>query len=480
MRRLIIFCFDRSEETHPMPEGTAPEKKRTCFVVMGFGEKVDFQTGRKLNLDAVYRGIIKPAAEEAGLECYRADEIVHSGVIDVPMYQQILTADVVVADLSTSNSNAFYELGVRHALRPFTTIIIAEDQFKFPFDLGHIVIRQYEHLGKDIGLTEAIRFRQVLKEAIQTILDNPTDDSPVYAFLKGLKPPTFPDLGGEEAEASMASVPPPPGTQTHRALMEQAQAAITSAAQEMMDRAKQEGDFLRAKDILSEIREKMKPKDSSRPEDPYIIQQLALVTYKSKQPTAQAALEEARALLLTLNPKTSNDTETLGLWGAVHKRLWDITEDTKYLDEAVRSYTRGFYLGDDYYNGINLAFLLNVRASASCKRADRAPSVDEATSGRAEAIYCFVRAVRVRREVITICEALLGTGKLPDEEKYWVLATMAEAYLGVGEEAAAQQKLQEAFALTSAQWMKDTTQEQMAKLRRLLVASPLKYIKTDV
>ena len=99
--------------------------KKTCFVVMGFGEKVDFQTGRKLNLDAAYRGMIKPAVEEAGLECYRADEIVHSGVIDVPMYQQILTADVVVADLSTSNSNAFYELGVRHALRPYTTIIIA-------------------------------------------------------------------------------------------------------------------------------------------------------------------------------------------------------------------------------------------------------------------------------------------------------------------------------------------------------------------
>ena len=97
--------------------------KQTCFVVMGFGEKVDFQSGRKLNLDAAYRSMIKPAVEEAGLECYRADEIVHSGVIDVPMYQQILTADVVIADLSTSNSNAFYELGVRHALRPYTTII---------------------------------------------------------------------------------------------------------------------------------------------------------------------------------------------------------------------------------------------------------------------------------------------------------------------------------------------------------------------
>src|ERR687884_476954 len=121
-RRLIMCCFGRSQETHPMPEGTTPEKKRTCFVVMGFGEKVDFQTGRKLNLDASYHNMIKPAVEDAGLECIRADEIVHSGVIDVPMYEQLLKADIVIADLSTYNPNAFYELGVRHALRPFSTI----------------------------------------------------------------------------------------------------------------------------------------------------------------------------------------------------------------------------------------------------------------------------------------------------------------------------------------------------------------------
>ena len=92
--------------------------KGTCFVVMGFGKKTDFQTGRVLDLNKSYQYMIKPAVEDAGLECVRADEIVHSGTIDVPMYHQLLTADVVIADLSTSNPNAFYELGVRHALRP--------------------------------------------------------------------------------------------------------------------------------------------------------------------------------------------------------------------------------------------------------------------------------------------------------------------------------------------------------------------------
>ena len=94
----------------------------TCFVVMGFHKKTDFQTGRTLDLDKSYRLLIKPAVEECGLTCLRADEIPHSGTIDVPMYEQLLAADIVVADLSTCNANAIYELGVRHALRPFSTV----------------------------------------------------------------------------------------------------------------------------------------------------------------------------------------------------------------------------------------------------------------------------------------------------------------------------------------------------------------------
>ena len=100
----------------------------TCFVAMGFGEKTAFYSGKKkqrtLNLDKTYENIIRPAVRDAGFECVRADEILHSTVIDKPMYQQLLRADIVVADLSTSNANAIYELGVRHALRPRTTIVL--------------------------------------------------------------------------------------------------------------------------------------------------------------------------------------------------------------------------------------------------------------------------------------------------------------------------------------------------------------------
>ena len=68
-----------------------PNDKKTCFVVMGFGEKTDFQSNpqRVLNLNRTYETIIEPAVTAAGLECIRADKIIHSTLIDKPMYKNL-------------------------------------------------------------------------------------------------------------------------------------------------------------------------------------------------------------------------------------------------------------------------------------------------------------------------------------------------------------------------------------------------------
>lgn len=69
---------------------------------MGFDEKTDFQTRRRLELDKTCRGNIRPAVEECGVECIRAEDITHSVVVDLPMYENLLGANRVVADLSTA------------------------------------------------------------------------------------------------------------------------------------------------------------------------------------------------------------------------------------------------------------------------------------------------------------------------------------------------------------------------------------------
>lgn len=54
------------------------------------------------------------------------------------MYAMIVKADLVIADISTLNPYAIYELSVRHAVRPSLTIIIrAESTPKIPFDIDH-------------------------------------------------------------------------------------------------------------------------------------------------------------------------------------------------------------------------------------------------------------------------------------------------------------------------------------------------------
>jgi len=460
---------------------TAPENAQgTCFVVMGFGKKTDFETGRVLDLDMSYRNMIKPAVEAAGLRCIRADEIVHSGLIDVPMYEQLLNADVVVADLSTSNKNAFYELGVRHALRPFTTVVIAEDGIKtFPFDVNHVAVRQYHHLGEDIGFGEAMRFRQLLTDAIVEIRKkSPREkDSPVYTFLNGLEPPALAATVQAAVQAAAGETGAKRGGEPDSAL--QANDQSHSLLMQQVDEAQNRNDFAAAKILLAVIRGMMKAQAPGRPEDPYIIQRLALLTYKSKLPTEVAALEEARGLLAALDPATSNDTETLGLWGAVHKRLWTLTKDMGQLDEAIRGYERGFYLRNDYYNGINFAYLLNVRAAEG--------------ADPAEAIADFVQARRVRKEVLAICEQWLEDNPIPDARiagpeavkqaqgtRYWVLATIGEAYLGLGEGARSQEQLAAAYAAAPAPWMADSTRQQIANLELLLGKSPLKYIRADL
>lgn len=418
---------------------------QTCFVVMGFGEKTDYKTSRVLDLNKTYKHIIKKAVEAAGLVCIRADEIPHSGTIDAPMYEQLLDADLVIADLSTSNLNAAYELGIRHALKPATTIIIAEEQFTSPFDLNHIVVRNYRHDGKALDIDVVETFRDSLTQAIKDIMVNGRVDSPVYTFLP-LNAPSRKPVGPLAAAAAPAPDAAPPASL----------AALMDGAQEAMA----ERDFVTAKSLLKAAR-KIAPHDS------YVVQQLALVTYKSKLPDETQALEQARTILLELNPLHANNAETLGLWGAVHKRLFVLSKDRSNLDAAIFAYEKGYRLLADYYNGINWAFLLNMRA---------------ANSEPADAIADFILARRTRADVAEICKARLADLKDSDstrDERYWLLATLCEAMLGVGDEAASADYLAQAAKVAASGWMVDSTNEQLAALRVYLGDSPLKWIKAD-
>jgi hypothetical protein len=420
-----------------------PDKsvKKTCFVVMGFGEKTDFQSNpqRVLNLNKTFEYIIQPAVEESGLECIRADTIIHSTVIDKPMYEQLLEADLVIADLSTSNANAIYELGVRHALRPHTTIVMAESNFKFPFDFTHLTILMYEHLGKEIGYGEVVRVKAELKKKIAHLLDNPDVDSPVFLFL-----PSLPSLAEKLAEKEVvmkAAVPAPAAAPVSKESFAELMENFRKAKAEV----KKPIGWIPVIGFLNAL-QKMQPND------PYIIQQLALATYKSEVPDKIQALREAKDILMPLAPSTSSEVETVGLWGDVHKRLWEEVKEKADLDQAIRAYERGYFLKNDHYNGINFAFLLDVRASLTAG--------DEAVADR-------VRARRIRGELLELCKQSLESGTLQGDDAFWVLATKVEALVGL-RHPDAEPLLAAAVAKAPQPWMADTMIKQINKLKGLL------------
>ena len=203
--------------------------------------------------------------------------------------------------------------------------MIAEDGIKtFPFDVNHVAVRQYHHLGEDIGYDEVMRFRDLLTKAIVQITQQepPAKDSPVYTFLDRLNPPALAAAMQGVAEAAAKSAPATGGESDVKAESENAK--VYSELIEEVEEAKKAKDFDEAKSLLKLLRKKMKPKNPDTggllepPEDPYIIQQLALVTYKAKHDTPEkevAALKEASDLLSKLNPgdfQRHRDTRPVG------------------------------------------------------------------------------------------------------------------------------------------------------------------------
>jgi hypothetical protein len=438
-----------------------------CFVIMGFGQKTDLATGRVLDLDKSYRNIIKPAVTGAGYECIRADEIQHSGVIDVPMYELLFAADLVVADLSTANLNAIFELGVRHALKPRATIIMAESKFTIPFDANHIVVRHYEHLGPDIGFEETMRMRGELTTLINALTGGDAVDSPVYTLLPDLQRPTRPAT--TKMGLAAAAVQPQSSEDSYAAMLQMAREAIDAGA----------FDFAKKK-LLDIYKDQTTPGADGKPKTarPRVIQQLALATYKAGEAKAKtegpdqalAGYAEAEALLRQLDAETTTDPETIGLWSAIHKRRAEMTtrspDERKHdLTEAIRAAERGFIIKRDYYNGTNLAYLLNMRASAS--------SGDDKIADN-------VLANRVRREVVDIATRGLETLEANTaagtdtatlrNEKYWVAATRAESLIALGDKTG-EDLMREALASAPAGWMADTTKSQLDRLLKILATA---------
>ena len=116
--------------------------KQRAFIVMPFGKKKAAE-GPEIDFDRVYAELIRPAVEAADLIAHRADAERRAGSIHADMFQELLLAELVVADLTIDNPNVWYELGVRDALRASGSVMLYARRDRLPFDVAGQRMQRY-------------------------------------------------------------------------------------------------------------------------------------------------------------------------------------------------------------------------------------------------------------------------------------------------------------------------------------------------
>jgi hypothetical protein len=168
---------------------------RRAFVIIPSGMK-KLPDGTEIDCDSVYEELLAPAIRDADLAPHRADADRRAGSIHVDMVQDLLLAELVVADLTMDNPNVWYEIGVRHALHSGGTVLTYGLRDRLPFDLaGQRMYRYTLKEGRlDPGAFE--RERQCLSAAVKSILGawRGRRASPVFQQLPSLKEPDWKTL----------------------------------------------------------------------------------------------------------------------------------------------------------------------------------------------------------------------------------------------------------------------------------------------
>ena len=164
-----------------------------CFVLMPFGSKPDPVGGPNIDFNRVYALAIKPGIEDADMFPIRADEEKLGGIIHKAMFERLLVCDFAVADLTTSNANVMYELGVRHAARPRTTLTIYAESTPLPFDVRLLRTQPYS-LGAENEFPDssAATLRSAVAEHLRQLTaraeTEEVSDSPLFQLVAGWKP----------------------------------------------------------------------------------------------------------------------------------------------------------------------------------------------------------------------------------------------------------------------------------------------------
>ena len=377
---------------------------------------------------------------------FRADKEPGAGDIRTDMYFELVTADVILADISILNANVFYELGVRHGVAPRGVFMIHGGWTRRPFDVAPD--RTFDYDGKlfvsnqeerDEARQERLdaeveRLGKILRDALQ--VDGQTIGSPVYKELVGLEPVNWSNIQTARAKyfgevfvdwksrVEVAKLNGWPGdiltladdapTRFHRGkLLWEAAFALIS-----MQR------FDVAKSVLEELL-------SLEPKNLKAQTQLGLVLGRLNK------INEAKVHMTRVVAQYAQDTEAQGILARVYKDLWRLewkdletlkerqqqaVATSGYIAGAIRSYDLAARRHFDYYNGINVVSFLKLLEHL------QVATGDEPVDCRISDLECLISVVRFAAQNALDCAGLDG-----GQDAVWAAATLGELELVAGD-----------------------------------------------
>jgi uncharacterized protein (DUF433 family)/nucleoside 2-deoxyribosyltransferase len=126
------------------------KSKKECFVMMPLSDPQGYNEG---HFKKVYEGIIQPACEKAGILPILADKI-SAGEHVTSILQKLDSADMFIFDISSTNPNILYELGLSRALNKPTVLI--QDMVTRPIFDNALNIIQYDNTLKDDTVLKSV------------------------------------------------------------------------------------------------------------------------------------------------------------------------------------------------------------------------------------------------------------------------------------------------------------------------------------
>ncbi len=447
-----------------------------AFVVMPFGNKAG-PDGSAIHFNEIYKELIRPALVEAGLEPFRADEEEGAGDIRPDMFQELLLADLVVADITIDNPNVWYELGVRHALRARGVVLICGAKVSTAFDLIPERKLRYglSEGAPDPGTLDDDRRRlcTMVRETMQSWHGHKV--SPVYNLLPNLQEPNWKRLRvgavqefwerHESWERRLERARSAGQLGDMLVLAEEAPVAALRAegwlaAGTALRRA---GCYRIALESLEQCLDIEPGNLKALQEKGTCLERLALAGIQSF--TIDQAREHFRGVL----ERFPSDAETASLAGRVEKDTWiaawrgdgahtpeemraDASDEIEHLRLAIEHYLNGFRSNPShYYSGINALTLLHLARHLNNDAA--ADHTMETLSG----------ATRFAAE-----------SEARPKELYWALATLGDLEVLSGNEETAPRAYRKAITKSDADWFAlNSVRDQLVMLQQLGFRPPV-------